>query len=340
MPVLFNWSDALANLPGKPVPDAWIASGGKGVKVAYIDTGANLALPSFTRLKNEDRRFFTGAPTFSVAKLTGKDLVQDSYPQTGHGTKYLSLLAGTDANPAADEDILQGFADQAEYYIIKARDQNDVTTTVRNLLDALELAANLDIDLCVVGLTLSAAKIRSEPNMSEAEVERVFSLHGVRKMHIFCALENRDTGDPWDNIAGQMFPNLRPEVFNVARLPYDIDVLADVIRPQPVHFLAAGFEGNSVLTKVGTVEKMIDADSAEARTSLGAFKIFSNSCAVAIVGGVATLACSVFKDQNSGALPDRQQLAALLNGCFAPLDDALNTFEEPAFFTNLDAAGV
>lgn len=340
MPILFNWSDTIAQLPGKPVPDAWLATGGQGVKVAFIDTGANIGLPSFAHLKNADRRFFTGAPTFSVVKTTGKDLVQDSYPQTGHGTKYLSLLAGKDSDPASDDPVVVGMANQADYYIIKTRDANDVTTTVRNLLDALELSANLGIDICIIELTLGASKIQSEPNMSAAEVERVFSLNGVKKMHLFCALENRDTGDPWDNIAGQMFPNLRPEVFNVARLPHDVAALADVIRPQPVHFLAAGFEGNSLLTKIGALEKMIDADSSEAKTQLGVFKIFSNSCAVALVGGVATLAFSFFKQQNGGLAPDRAQLAALLNSSFSPFDHALDKFDPPAFFTNFDPAGV
>ncbi len=340
MPISFDWSEKISALPSNPIPAEWLATKGKGVKVAYIDTGANLGTPSLNHLNIPGHKFYTGAPNFSVAKLTGQDLVQDSFPQTGHGTKYLSLLAGKKPATDSDADVVVGFANEAEYFIIKARDKNDVDTTVRNLLNAIELSANLGIEVAIIGLCISAQKIVNELNMSQAEVNRVFNLPGVKKMNIFTALENRSTGDPWDDIATQMFPTLRPEVINVARFPNDYDQLATIIRPQPIAYLIAGFEDWSVLTKIGNAEAMIDADEHEASTNLGMFKVFSNSCAVAIAGGLGTLALSYFKAQNGGASPSKTQLLTLLNTAFQPLEDSSVVAEKPAFFTNINPANV
>ncbi|MBC7774315.1 MAG: S8/S53 family peptidase [Phycisphaerae bacterium] len=338
MPTTFDWSKAISELPGNPIPAEWLATKGKDVKVAFIDTGVNLGLASLQNSVATNRRFFTGAPTFSVGKLLANDLIQDSFPQTGHGTKYFSLLAGQ--QPTTDADSVLGLIPDATFYIIKTRDKNDVTTTVRNLLDAFELSANLGIDVAICGLCISASKIDEEPNVSQAEVDRVFNLPGVKKMHIFNALENRDTGNPWDDIAAQMFPNRRPEVFNVARLPNDIDKVVDVILPQQVSFLAARFEDWSVLTKGGAAEAMIDSDSPEAGTNLGAFKIFSSSSAVAIMGGIGTLAFSFLKGQNNGVSPSKAQLAELLNTRLSALESGMVAPAAPTFFTNINPSAL
>ncbi len=335
MPTTFDWPKTISEISESPIPAEWLAAKGQGVKVAFIDTGVNLGLSPLQNSVANNRRFYTGASTFSVGKLTASDLAQDSFPQTGHGTKYFSLLAGKQPT-STDVDVVLGLIPGAEFYVIKTRDKNDVTTTVRNLLDAFELSANLGIDVAICGLCISASKIDTEPNMSQAEVNRVFNLPGVKKMHIFNALENRDTGNPWDDIATQMFPNNRPEVFNVAKLPNDIDQVVNVILPQQVSFLLARFEGWSVLTKNGVAEDMIDSDSPEAATNLGAFKVFSNSSAVAIMGGIGTLAYSFFKQQNNGVSPSKAQLAALLNTRFTTLESDTVAPQTPAFFTNIN----
>ena len=48
--------------------------------------------------------------------------------------------------------------------------------------------------------------------LTPADIDRVFSLPEVKKMHIFAPLKNLETTDPWENIVLENFPNLHPQV--------------------------------------------------------------------------------------------------------------------------------
>lgn len=332
MPINFDWSQSIASLPQHPVPAEWLATRGQGVKVAFIDTGVNFGPASLKHLNQPGRKFFTSANGFSVAKLTGQDPVFDDMgdANSGHGTLYATLLAGkTPDAPPDGADLVTGIANGASYYIIKARDPS-VTTTITDLLNALELSANLGIDIAIIGQTVPISELLNE-GLTTADLNRVFSLPGVQKMHIFAALENRSQGGNWGNITSGFFPSLRPEVFNVAKLPIDFDRVADTIKASPIAFLASGFEGQ-LLTKDGgatelkTIEPPVANPSAEVA--------FANSAAVAIVGGIAVLAASFFKQQNSGNLPNKAQMAQMLGDLCLTMDDASGGFTPPALFKN------
>jgi len=330
MPITFDWSETISTLPENPIPAQWLAIRGQGVKVAFIDTGVNFAAASLKHLNRAGRKFFTGADGFSVAKLTGQDPVFDDMgdANSGHGTLYASLLAGkTPDAPPPDADLVTGIANAAEYYIIKARDPS-VTSTITNLKDALELSAKLGIEIAILGQSVPMTELAGE-GLTPAELDRVFGLPGVKKMHIFAALENRSKGEDWNNITGGYFPNLRPEVFNVAKLPIDYDRVANVIQAKPIQFLAAGFEGK-LLSKDGGI---LDLKAMEPPVSNPAAEVaFSNSGAVAIIGGIAVLAASFFKQQNGGAMPDRAQLTQLLAEHSQPIAAASSDFTTPALF--------
>ncbi len=320
MPITFDWSKTISELPGNPIPAEWLATKGAGVKVAFIDTGANLGLASFSHLGNmPGRKFFTGADTFSVSKLTGQDMVGEAFSTggRGHGTLYFSLLAGkTPIPPPPDKDLVNGLANAAEYYIIKARNPNDKKTTIKNLLAALELSANLGIEIAITGQCISASEMPFE-GFSADEVERVFSLDGVKKMLIFAPLKNLETTDSWEGIVADNIPSLRPEVFNVAKFPDNFEAVEAVLKSQNISFLLSGFSGE-------LLSKTDDADAMD----------FSNSGAVTILGGIAVLAASFFKTQHGGAMPDKVRMQQLLGNHFQSLDNALGNFSKPAFFKN------
>ncbi len=318
MPISFDWSNALSTLPVQFIPASWLDTKGSGVKVAFVDTGANLNLALLKHLDKPGHKFFTGAPGFSVTKLIGKDSVFDSFgaEDRGHGNKYLSLLAGKKPDDSNfNGDVVSGLANAAEYFIIKARDKTDKKTTIRNFLNALELASNLNVEVFITGQNIPLDEMSSE-GIDALELKRVFELPGVQKMFIFAPLENRATEEPWDNIVSNYFPSLRPEVINVAELPQDFDQVFDIIENQEIHFLLVGFTGK-LLAKNGTATEISS---------------FSNSGAVAIAGGIATLAISFFKNQNAGQLPNKTQLLNLLNECCMPINDALGPFNAPAIF--------
>ncbi|MFN0175826.1 MAG: S8 family serine peptidase [Saprospiraceae bacterium] len=319
MPISFDWSETISALPSNPIPADWIATKGKGVKVAFIDTGVNLGLPSFTHLGISGRKFFTGAPGFSVTKLVGQDLVGEAFGGTGpgHGTRYASLLAGKSPDSSTDEkELVNGIAPDADWYIIKARNPNDKKTTIRNLLDALELSANLGIEIAITGQCISASEMPFE-GLNNAALDRVFSLPGVKKMFVFAPLKNLEPTDTWGLITSENIPSRRPEIFNVAKLPDNFGAVADVIKNQPIPFLLSSFQGK-VLSKTGDA---IDLT-------------FSNSGAVAIMGGIAVLALSFFKNQNAGTLPNREGMLQLLGNTCQSLDNASLSVTQPAIFKN------
>lgn len=184
------------------------------------------------------------------------------------------------------------------------------------MLDALELSANLGIEIFITGQCISRSEMQFE-GLTDADIKRVFDLSGVKKMFIFAPLKNRKTAAAWTGLTTENFPSCRPEIFNVAKLPEVFDQIMDVVKAQNISFLPSGFEGD-LLSKTGDAIKMD----------------FSNSGATAIMGGIATLALSFFKQQNGGRLPNKDQFAQLLAGCCRPLDDALGSFEVPTIFKN------
>ncbi|MFN0215530.1 MAG: S8 family serine peptidase [Saprospiraceae bacterium] len=319
MPISFDWSQTISSLPSNPVPANWLATRGKGVKIAFADTGANLGLPSLRHLDKAGRKFFTGAPGFSVAKLTGQDPVGEAFgvDGIGHGTLYTSLIAGKNpVNPPTDKDLVSGIVNDADIYIIKTTDPSGKLTGIRHLLSALELSANLGIEIFVTGQCISRSEMLLE-KITDADINRVFELPGVKNMFVFAPLKNRRTAQGWAGLAADNFPSHRAEVFNVAELPVFFDQISDLIKSQNIPFLLSGFEGQ-VLSKTG------DASDID----------FSNSGAVAIMGSIAALALSFSKAQNNGALPNRDQFVQLLGNCCRPLDDAFGSFDQPALFKN------
>lgn len=319
MPISFDWSKTLSELPGNPIPPEWLETKGKGVKLAFIDTGVNLGLASLSHLDKPGHKFFTGAPGFSVAKLTGQDLVGEAFggAGTGHGTLYAALLAGkTPELPPLDKDLVSGIAPETDFYILKARNPNDKKTTIRNLLQALELSANLGVEIAITGQSVSASEMRFE-GLSDAEVNRVFSLAGLQKMFVFAPLKNLEVTDSWDGICANNLPNRRPEVFNVATKPVNLEAVAGSIQTQPIHFLLSGFQG-TVLSKTGDAVPLH----------------FSNSGAVAVMGGIAALALSYFKSQSGGTLSARDAMLQLLGAICKPLSDAAVDVQTPALFKN------
>lgn len=318
MPISHDWFQTISELTSPAVPPAWLATRGKGVKVAFIDTGVNTGVSSLQHLNVAGRKFFTGSSGFSAAKLSGQDPVDEALGGgTGHGTPYASLLAGKNPDPSpTNVDLVSGIAEDADYYIIKARNPNDRKTTIRNILNALELCSALKIDVAITGQCIASSELAFE-GLKEAELNRVFSLLARSNTAVFAPLKNREASDSWANISRDNFPSLRPEIFNVAKLPDAPGPVLDLIQNQHIQFLLSGFSGK-VLSKTGNAFDMH----------------FSNSGAVAIMGAIAILAVSDFKQNNGGSEPDLNTLRALLGQVCKPLQNASNPFQKPSIFKN------
>ena len=125
------------------IPDEWKQTGGKHVKIALLDTGANLAHPALQHLDISGRKFDVTRSGFDVNSATGDDTVEDTASGSNlHGTQLLSIIA---ANPPEDTGV-KGIATEAEIYIIKIID-NQSKTLASNFLKAIELCEKLDVDI-------------------------------------------------------------------------------------------------------------------------------------------------------------------------------------------------
>lgn len=133
--------DFCKNLIG--IPDEWKQTGGKNVKIALLDTGANLNHPALQHLDVSGRKFDVTLPDFEVTTATGDDPVPDTAPGSDlHGTQLLSIMA---ANPSDDFGV-KGLAPDAEYFIIKIIN-SERKTLATNYLKAIELCHHLDVDI-------------------------------------------------------------------------------------------------------------------------------------------------------------------------------------------------
>jgi hypothetical protein len=139
----FDWNKAIAN-----IPDAWRANEGRGIKIAIIDSGANLTNPTLQHLDQPGHKFHVARPDYTLANALvvggGNDNVSDqsSFGEM-HGTACLSVLAGKPESPG---NGVKGVAPQAEVFIIKIM---DAAAMYRKgfVLDAIELAVKLKADV-------------------------------------------------------------------------------------------------------------------------------------------------------------------------------------------------
>lgn len=329
---LFNWSESIQSLlvaSGNHASAEWVATQGAQVKVALIDSGIDLHIPAFEHLAKEPPlRFFTSSPTFSTAALVCNDPVEDTPDPMGHGTLYASMLAARDTGA----DAIIGMAPAASYCVIKARTAGGGTTKVSHLLDAIELAVHLDVDIAIIGQSIFRGFIRPG-ELDPDRVQRVFEKVEEKKLLVFCTLENREPGESWEGLASGYFPNCYLPVINCAKTPSDVAALRSGIQEQRIHFLGAGFRGK--VYKIGgtPIDLKLPGD-AMLPPAEQMDRVLSNSALVYLIGGLATLGYAFARKTDSAVKLDKAQMLDLLAGCCQFLDDATGEYDHPVLFQN------
>lgn len=200
----FNWNENL-----KSLPQAWRATGGANVRIALLDSGADLDNDTLRHLGVDGRKFHVARPDFSQPPASlppgiGRDDVRDARPQGNpHGTICLSVLAGK----AQGASQVQGMAPEAEVFVLKISDAQRMTNK-GYLLDGLELAMRLNADIVVCPVLPFF-----NGSYTEGRRQQVFDAMQARKTLFVSALKN--TGDlailnnlsfparePWSIVAG------------------------------------------------------------------------------------------------------------------------------------------
>ncbi len=272
----FNWQTAALN----PQLSDWLATRGKDIKIAVLDTGFDLAHPALKHLDKKNRKFAVGKTPLDTAVLQGRDAVADTGPdEPGHGTATLTILA---ARPAMTHEVA-GIAPDAQYFLIKtASDSGD--SRLIYMLNGLELAARLKVDIVVVPLAARAKSGKRRDNITDEKLAEVFKKLEDSGAILFSAIKNLADGDNWlDNPPADLLPAGAKMSVNVAARPTDQTSLDEIKQLPDLHFCVKNLNG--MVCEVGGGYHEIGP---------------SNSMATAVLGGIA--ACFL-AFQKKGLLP-------------------------------------
>lgn len=217
--MVFNWNEQLTFLPAD-----WRATGGRGVRIAVMDSGLDLGHPDLIHLNVSGRKYDVTRPRYDPAR-GGDDDVSEANPLgQAHGTQITSVIA------AQSTDGITGIAPQAEIIKIKITDR-DGESFADYFLRGLALALQLDVDI----ISVSYFPTLAEP-LPFALVDRLFAEVDSRNILFISTLENTKLLPILNRL---QFPSTREEAIvtgvirrrvvdaleNVGQLAANIDLL-------------------------------------------------------------------------------------------------------------------
>ncbi len=300
----FDWNQAILN-----IPDTWRATEGKGVRIAILDSGANLNNPTLQHLDVPGHKFNVARPDYSLnAALSatgGNDNVTDqlSFGEM-HGTACLSVLAG---KPESSTAGVKGVAPQAEIFIIKIMDS---AAMYRKgfVLDAIELALKKNVDI------ISCAILPSfNGSYTDGRRDVIFKALRDSNTALITTLDNTTMANTLTNLR---FPSDQPDALatGVAQLP----VLNSNPSPDQL-FARIGFLMPPV--KVGSFRVMAPDKYPTAN--------ISSSFTTTALAGIAALAMSQAQQRMNKAA-----LMSLFQQTFNQPFDALSMLQQtaPAYY--------
>lgn len=279
----FNWQSAAQS----PHLSDWLATRGKGIKIAILDTGFDVSHPALKHLDKPGRKFSVGKNPLDMANLTGRDAVLDTGPDDhGHGTDILTILA---AKPAMTNEVT-GLAPDATYFLIKTSSESGDNRLIY-LINGLELAARLKADLVIVPLAHRKLKGMKKDSIKEEKLVEVFQKLEKSGGILFSALKNLEEDDSWlENPPADVLPAGAKMSVNVAALPADEISLGEIKQIPDLHFLVKNLNGTAC--EVGGGYHPVGP---------------SNSMATAVLGGLAACFLS-FQKKNLKPKPGRTDL--------------------------------
>jgi subtilisin family serine protease len=216
-----NWNQSIQNIPAD-----WAATKGANVKIALLDSGANLQHPAFINLNAlPGRRYFVAQNgfAFQLPPQPGNDDVSDARPLgEAHGTACLSVWGGGDT-------AVTGMVPEATIYMLKVSGK-DASTNNRSVTDALRLAIALRVD--IIACTMLP---RMTEQVTQGELEAIADDLRTNNILFFSTLRNVDdwqdlriefpTNLPGTIVCGALTPTLLNNWPAGAGLPTGTDLL-------------------------------------------------------------------------------------------------------------------
>jgi hypothetical protein len=221
----FDWPKMVEDLPGFD----WMASRGKGVRIALLDTGFDLSHPALKHLNKKKRLFAVGKTPFSAAEAEGNDLI--SVPDA-HGTTTASLLA---AKPAQTHNLV-GFAPDSILYLIKTTSDSGDNRLIY-LLNGLELAADLKADLVIVPQAWRLKSWIKRDNLTDERIDLVFKKLEKSGSILLSAVKNLEPSELFsENLPSEILPAANSWSINCAAWPISANTQTDAKSVQNLHF--------------------------------------------------------------------------------------------------------
>jgi hypothetical protein len=301
---IFNWNTIIPN-----IPDTWRQTEGKGIRIAFLDSGANLDTPTLKHLKLPGHQFNVTLPDFDIQKSIssgGNDNVTDQQSfGIFHGTSCLSVLAGKPENATTG---IKGVAPQAEIFVFRIM-ESDITFSKGHILDAIEIALSKNVDIIVCSVLPSF-----EGSYTDGRRDDLYAKIKEKNIALVTTVTNTTRLNVLTNM---LFPSNHPLsiVGGVAQVP--------ILAPKPdVNIL---FHDISFLTSPVTVGGLKDKDA-------NPYQMMpcSSSQATAALAGIIALAMSQMQQR-----PERSDLIAALKTAFHSTYDptAMMTQKTPGYFS-------
>ncbi len=294
---IFNWNTKIENIPTE-----WRETQGKGVKIAILDSGAQLDHPALNHLKAQlgdaAHFFYVGDPNFNptsgVPTVNGD--ISDALPMgEAHGTACLSILA---AQPEGTDLGLSGMVPDAEFFVIKISSP-DKAARNGSLVNGIDLALKLGADIIVCSILP-----RMSQQVSDGRLTDVFQRISDQKVLLFTTLLNTDDFETFNKI---MFPSSRAEsiVTGVAT--------SSIVNSKPSD---SPFDNNIDFLFAAAPASTCTADAYDSRPA-------ASSIATIALGGIAALCLANARAKNSSFRRfSRVEMLSALQTCAKDYDPA------------------
>lgn len=231
----FDWQEQL-----KPIlPPEWLATQGKGVKIAVLDSGLNLDHPAFKHFnKGIGHRYNATLAGDRLIMGGNDDVSEQKTDNTDHGTPTLSIISGL------QEGVFKGIAPEAEIFIIKVSRKAPGTPfelfQVPDFINGLKIAKGLKVDFAVAALTFSQMKL-NDFNLSKSVADQAVDQFLTSGSELFSSIKNYHVFTDGVILSQKYFPTWHPKSINCGYVP-EADLFEKLQQDSGFHFFWDNFK--------------------------------------------------------------------------------------------------
>ncbi|MBK9490042.1 MAG: S8 family serine peptidase [Haliscomenobacter sp.] len=231
----FDWQEQLKST----LPPEWLATQGKGVKIAVLDSGLNLSHPAFKHFGTAvGHRYNATLPGDRLLFGGNDDVSEQKTDHTDHGTPCLSIISGV------IDGVFKGIAPLAEIFVIKISRKAPGTPfelfQAPDFLNGLKIANALNVDFAVAALTYSRMKLK-DFNISKDLADQTINTLSGSKALLFSSIKNYHVFVEGEALSAKYFPTWNPQSINCGYVP-EVDIFDKLIKDTGIQFFWDSFK--------------------------------------------------------------------------------------------------